>query len=65
MPKIKTGYSKNFVAHGPCRIISTRGKYLIQAMDKITRFDGGGYYTFGNLMLVNKDEVSNIKEEEI
>ena len=65
MLKIKIGYSKNIIAHGKCKIISVEGKYLIQNIDPITRPDGTKYYATGALALVNKDEVSNIKEEEI
>ena len=63
MAKIKSGYSKNILVHGYCWILSTEGKYVILTMPQITRPDGTKYYTRGELALVNKDEVSNIKEE--
>lgn len=62
---MKTGYSKNIMAHGKCMIYETRNKYLIAPITLITRLDGTEYYTYGEPFLVNKDEVSNIKEEEI
>jgi len=67
MPKIKTGYSKNILVHGKCRIVANSGtnRYVISPMTEITRPDGTKYYAYGNLTLVNKGEVSNIKEEEV
>jgi len=65
MPKIKTGYSKNIAIHGQCAIIPTTGKYLVQLIMEIDRLDGSKYLAYGDVKLVNKDEVSDIKEEEI
>ena len=62
---MKTGYSKNILAHGKCRIIPTRGKYVVQLITEIDRQDGTKYLAYGDVKLVNKDEVSNIKEEEV
>ena len=63
--KITIGYSKNILAHGLCKIVSTRGKHLIQVMRLIVRPDGTTYYLYDAIALVNKDEVSNIKTEEV
>jgi len=68
MPRIKTGYSKNILAHGKCRIINynTSNRYiLVEPITLIMRPDGTRYYAYNEIALVNKDEVSNIKEEEV
>lgn len=65
MARIQTGYSKNIVAHGKCKIVSTRGKYLIQVMTPMVQPDSTIHYIYDAIALVNKDEISNIKTEEV
>ena len=66
MQRIKTGYSKNILAHGKCRIIQELEEaYLITEMIEMTRPEGTKYCVYGWIALANKDEVSDIKEEEI
>ena len=61
---MKTGYSKNILVHGKCRIIQELEEaYLIAEMIELGRVDGSRYTVYNDIALVNKDEVSNIKEE--